>query len=92
MTLPVDDHASQDVAGVPRRLRPGIKLLLVSLVLIAGSWGLFCYALDLTLDEGWALAADGQRAVKRVPLALAMLGFGASILVFWFGYLSLSRR
>lgn len=73
-----------------RQLRPGVKLVGCSLVVAAISLLLFCYALD------WKFTApqrgDAQPVVKRIPMGLAMTGFGASILVFWMGYMNLSRR
>ena len=78
-----------DDAGNQRQLRPGIKLLAVSFVLAIVSLLLFGYSLQ------WSFAppADGQPVdVKRIPLGLAMLGFGVSTLVFWTGYMSLARR
>ncbi len=75
-----------------RRLRPGIRMLVISLLLAAGSLGLFCYALDLNLADSQGTLDDRQPVIKRIPLAIAMLGFGVSILFFWSGYLSLARR
>ncbi len=93
MTLPVDDKSQNQAGAVQRRVRPGIKLLLVSLLVAAVSFGLFCYSLDLKFGDGWSLSADDPPpAVRRIPLAIAMIGFGVSILVFWSGYLSLARR
>jgi hypothetical protein len=93
MILPMDDKSQNGAGVVQRRVRPGIKLLFVSLLVAAVSIALFCYSLDLNFEDGWALSDDDPPpAVRRIPLAIAMIGFGVSILVFWAGYLSLARR
>lgn len=89
MTTPPSEPSAEP--GQQKQLRPGAKKLLISLVVALVSLGLFRYALgsDFTGD---AAAIDDRPEVKRVPLALSMLGFGLSILLFWSGYLGLARR
>ncbi len=86
----MDDPYVNNLQTDQRRLRPGIKKLVFSLLVAAVSLGLFCYALDMKFSD---LSADQrQPTVKRLPLAISMIGFGTSILVFWSGYLTLARR
>jgi len=86
----MDDPYVNELQTDQRHLRPGIKKLVVSLLVAAVSLGLFCYALDMTFGD---LSPDQrQPTVKRLPLAISMVGFGISMLVFWSGYLNLARR
>jgi hypothetical protein len=74
------DHVAGD-----RKLRPGIKLLLVSLLLVVMALGLFVYAL------GMALPSEDPPPVKRFPLAISIIGFGLSSLLFWLAFLQLAK-
>lgn len=89
MTAPPSEAPAEP--GKQRQLRPGVKKLLVSLVVALVSLGLFSYALGFDF-AGDAQAIDDRPEVKRIPLALSMLGFGLSTLLFWSGYLRLARR
>ena len=80
-------------SDVERQLRPGLIPLLISMIIASSALVLFCYSLGLGLKElaGQAAAVDQPLQVKRVPLAIAMVGFGVSMLVFWVGYIRLAR-
>ena len=68
-----------------RQLRPGIKMLFVSLVAALCSLGLFVYALGMNQPAG------EPPNVRHIPLAVSMLGFGASSLLFWIAFLKLAK-
>ncbi len=67
---------------------PGIKMLLVSLLIAVLALGLFVYALGMA---GMAQGNEAPPQVKQFPLAISMLGFGLSSLLFWLAFLQLAR-
>jgi len=82
-----DDPSAVATAATDRvrKLRPGIKMLLVSLLLAVLALGLFVYAL------GMAQGIENRPQVKQFPLAISLLGFGLSSLLFWLAFLQLAR-
>jgi hypothetical protein len=79
------DSDSTPAGGEPRQLRPGIKMLFASLVIVVMSLGLFIFAI------GVPPATDQQPQVKHIPLAISMIGFGASSLLFWIAFMKLAK-
>ena len=69
----------------------GALVATLGVVVGTASLVLFCYALGLNLqDEGWS---DAQVAWGPHPIALAssLVGFAISILLFWLGFVRITR-
>ena len=88
-----NDQTSNDQStGPPKSWVPAALMVGFAVMLGIVSLALFCYAWGLNFsDEGWG-TPDGQAPqVKQIPLIAAVAGTVISTLVFWWGFMRLTR-